>query len=252
VELSSRLIRLPGWDRAGHSAALFADGNASRTRLSVGVGRRGLSDLDYTTEVTIGGGYFRARSVARGGNGFLGVSSGFVYSLHDYDRGTPGPIDRWSVIRPVAITFEHRGALGSSRVETRVDTGADFGGVRPFAGSPESIEGPSSPPILRHRGYYFGLGGHASGSVALELGPLETSAEMSLEALRGVGGPGEPVRLRLEDWRSRLLARVGYRMPSLPVALRATFDRRVRLGTVGRDGAHAEEQSVAIGAGAVF
>jgi hypothetical protein len=253
VEASSHLVRLRGWDEAGSDVHRFDDGNASRIHLSAAFGAGGLSDFRYASDVVVAGVYFRSGGgKSRRGNGYVGLASGFDYSVHDHERGVRGPADRWAVIRPLGVAFEQRGRVGRFRVATRVDVSGDFGGVRPLAPAVTGVAPGDSPPILTHRGYYFGLGGHVGSQIRLETGPIDATAAMSAEALRGVGGPGDPVRTRLEDWRARARGRVGYRVPKSVAVVHVSAERRARLGVAGRARASAEELSLGVGVGAIF
>ena len=109
------------------------------------------------------------------------------------------------------MVVEERGVLGGPIVRSRLEFGPDFGGTLPFAFDPARNELGEIPPVMARHGYYFAAGGHLSASVGVEWQRVTLRAELAAQGLRGVGGPGEPIRGKLEDVRSRMLASVWLR-----------------------------------------
>lgn len=253
---SSLLIRLPGYDGAGRGSLAFTDGNISSLALDLAFSGTELSDLAFAADVVLAGEYFRGRGTGKagartGGNLAVGIASGFEYSLHDYSRGDDGPLDRIALIRPLCLAVVQRGALGELSVDTDLNVGGDFGGVRPFApvGSDHAV---GLPPVLDRHGYYFGAGGHANATVAVEHDGFEVRGELASLVLRAVGGPGEPAPPLLDDVRTRTSLRIAQRLRRSAAVLHLLGERRTRSGRALQARHEAEEFALTAGVGALF
>lgn len=249
--LSSRLVRLPGYDRAGRGGLWFDDGNASSLELDGAFDAAGLNDLDFATEVVIAGGYYRARwrdadGAAWGGNGLVGVTSGFVYGLHQYRRREGRAIDRMASVRPFGVAFQQRGALGGPIVSSELGLGPLFGGVTPNAKASYRGALARLPAVENIRGYYFGLGGYLRAKLAVEDGPLRAAAELRGEGYRDVRGPHDERGAALSDLSVRYGLSVSYRDPHAGVTPGVFVERRERVGWI--EGARERLGEVTLGA----
>jgi hypothetical protein len=256
-EISSRLARLPGFDASGRDTLWFDDGNVSDIELTLTAGARGVTELDLVTDVVLAGLYYRARRLdwsgaSKGSNGYVGVTSGFEYALHQYRRGEGRAIDRWAAVRPLGVRFEQRGALGGPMLNTLVELGPDFGGVTPVAIGEYRGRAGALPVVQAARGYYFGIGGHLGTSIELEDGPLVVRGELRAAHLRDVRGRHDPKGASLDDWFVGYGGSVSYRSPRSGVGPRVFVERRLRFGRVGAASSRAGELGFGTGLGATF
>jgi hypothetical protein len=252
LALSSRLVRLPGYDSTGRETIWFDDGNASRIELGATAGATGMSDFAFATQVTVAGGYYRARrrdaeGAAWGASGLGGVTTGFQYTLHQYRRRQGRAIDRMASVQPLGFAFEQRGAFGGPLVTTTLELGPDFGGVTPHAIAAYDGDARRLPFIQNARGYYFAVGGHLRASLELESGPAFLTGDFSAQGLRDVRGPNDSAGASLADVTAYYGLAAGYRAADGEVAPRVFVQRRLRVGWVG--GRHAASGEVNLGAG---
>jgi hypothetical protein len=181
----------------------------------------------------------------------LGVATTFRYALHDYLRDVPGPLDKISSVAPVGLFFEHRGALGTPRIVTRLDAAPDFAGVTPLAPG-EVPSGSNELPVLDRHGYYFGVGGHVALGIEVQDGPVEASAAVRTESYRAFAGPGERLVPGLSDIATHETLRLAYRLHRSPTVLLAFGEHRRRTGKFGPARAQCDEYGAGAGIGAVF
>jgi hypothetical protein len=257
LEAASEIVRLPGYEKAGHDSHWFDDGNVSRILLTGTLGSAGLTDFAFQTNAVVTGHAYRATrqggdGALWGGNGFAGFGFGFQYTLHQYRREQGRAMDRIASVRPLAIVFEQRGSIGGPRVVTSLEVGPDFGGVTPVA-----IAGYRGPPrdlpyIQGVRGYYFGAGGHGSAGAALEAGPLNVAGDFFVEGFREVGSNPTPHGVLLFDALLTYSGSLGYRDPVTGVMPRIFATRRVRAGGVADARESIRETTLGFGVGAVF
>ena len=254
LSLAAQLTRLPGYDTAGNHSLVFDDANASSMALDLALSNAGLVDLDFLTQFVFVGHYFRAaRYDAAGrlwGQGTqVGLSSGYRYTVHDYDRDRVRPIDRIASVQPLGLVFEHRAALGLWHIVTRIAAGADFGGVRPYAAR-EYQQHPADvvlPVVLDEHLYYFALGGHVLSSLNVAMGLVEASAKLGFESYSALGTP-----IDISDRRSLLEARAGCGLGSTALRLSLVGQRRTRAGRMGTARAGRTEMSLGIELGARY
>ena len=138
VSLGSRLARLPGYDGEASSNRVFDDANVSSIQLDLAVAQSALVDFRLETEVVMVGHYFRDATRVDydelwGSGTLIGFACGYEYSVHDYDRDRPRPLDHVASVQPIGIVLEERGALGHARLLARLQAGLRFGGVSPYA-----------------------------------------------------------------------------------------------------------------------
>jgi hypothetical protein len=256
-EATSQIVRLPGYLESGHDSHAFDDANVSRIGLTGSVGSAGLSDLAFETQVVLAGSAYRAlgrdpSGGLWGGNGFVGLGSGFQYTLHQYRRGEGRAMDRIASVRPLELVFEQRGVLGGPVLVTALELGPDFGGVTPvaiagFRGAPSAL-----PTVQSARGYYFGAGGHLRASLALESGPVRAGGEFHAQRFRNVGDDPHPVGIPLADSLTMFGGTLGYDDPVTGVMPRAFIGRRIRAGSVGDARESRAETTLGFGVGVVF
>jgi hypothetical protein len=257
AEASSEIVHLPDFGRSGRAGGWFDDGNASRIRLTASGGSSGLSDLAFETLVVLAGGYYRSRYLDGagnpwGGNGLLGFSSGFQYTLHQYRRDEGRAMDRIASVQPLGVTFHQQGALGVPRIATTLELGPDFGAVTPVALRGFSGLANQLPPVQAQRGYYFAVGGHLRAAVTLTAGPVELGGEFRAEGFKDVSGSKYPNPVSLADTLATFGGSLGYRHAETNVTPRAFVERRVRAGRVAEARESVAETTLGLGIGAIF
>lgn len=253
LSLASQLIRLPGYDGAAKRSLWFGDANASTLQLDLAANAAGLIDLEFASQFSLAGHWFRAAAYDASGQisgqgTLLALTMGFQYTLHDYDRDRAWPKDRISTVQPLGLWFEHRARVRGVAFVTRIAGGADFGGVRPYAGPAFRPAGQpvELPGVLIAHNYYFAAGGHVLASVSLGTGPVETSAKLRYEAYSALDVP-----LAIEDRRMLIEARVSVEIGS-PGRLGLALRHRTRAGEMGLARAHRNETSLALDLGARY
>lgn len=255
--LSSELVRLPGYDEAGDDALWFDDGNASSIEFSASAGAAGVTELAFTTKVVLAGAYYRssrrdARGEKWGGNGLAGVTTGFVYSFHQYRREQLTSVDRLATVEPLGLLWTQRGWLGGLLATGSVEGGPDFGGVTPAAIGAFHGDTARLPPVQQQRGYYLALGGHLRARLAFESGPVFAAGELSLLGLRSARGPSEAPGTPLADELVRQELELGARAPGTAFTPRLFWERRRRLGWVSGQRGASGDSTLGAGLGATF
>lgn len=255
---ASRLARLPEYADDGHHSLAFDDGNVSSIELEVTAADAGVVDFNLATQVVTFGHYLRntTRSSNGGlwGHGFLvGLTTGYQYSVHDFDRELPRPVDKVSNVQPLGLVLEHRGELGFGHVLTRLETSASFGGVTPYAlmeyrAQTEPPPNPDdAPAVLNARNYYFAFGEHVTATLGLAWGVFEAVGKFRFESYSQVGSD-----LTADDQRTRLSLHAGVAIPGTPLRITALAERRSRAGSIDRSHAARNELSSGLALGARF
>lgn len=256
VSLASTLVRLPGYDGAGRGSATFLDGNLSSIQLDAALTPAGLVDLELHTLVSFAGYYFRkasrdARGNLRGQGTLLGLTMGYQYVLHDYDRDRERlrRRDRISSIQPLGVLLEQRVAWDGLRWVTQVEGGLDFGGVRPYALAAYAQQsGPAMfTTVLANNGYYFVRGGHLLASMALDLEVLEVAGKLRYESYTQIDEA-----IAIDDQRLLLEGRLTLALGRSPGRLSLVLQRRSRTGHMGDAHAARTETSLGLELGARY
>lgn len=255
ISLVSQLARLPGHDRPEQHSLVFDDANVSSIDLEAAIASTGIADLSLTTQVGLIG--YSFRNVVRAPNGglwghsaLLALTTGYQYSVHDYDRDRPGPIDRISSVQPIGLLFEHRADLGRARLRTRVEANGSFGGITPYALSAYRLQGPAEQEqvtVLEVRQYYFGIGGGVGGTFVVDAGPFEAQSGLRYERFTQVGS-----NLPSADERLKLFMRAGTGVPGTPLRATAFVERRSRAGELDTARAQRAEISAGLALGARY
>ena len=253
VSLASRLVRLPGYDGAARRSLTFLDANASALRLDLAATTAGLVDLDFASQFAFAGHSYRDAADQHGqlwGQGtLLGLTVGFQYTLHDYDRDRAWPKDRISTIQPLGLMFEHRAHLGVLRLISQLSGGADFGGVRPYARRaytppPQAIE---LPLVITAHDYYFAVGGHVYASLTLGTGAVEAALKFRYESYSDLDVP-----IAIVDRRALLETRLSVGLGDTPARLGVALGFRSRAGEMGGARARRNETSLGLDVGARY
>lgn len=248
LSLVSQLARLPELDQAAQHSLVFDDANVSSIDVEAAIASTGLADLSLTTQVMLFGHSFR--DVVRAPNGglwghstLLGFTVGYQYSVHDYDRDRPRPIDKISGVQPLGLLFEHRADLGGARLRSRLEANGSFGGITPYALSAYRLQAPSDvepSTVLDERNYYFGIGGGVAGTFVVDAGPFEAQSGLRYERFTQVDSD-----LPAVDQRLKLFMRAGSGIPGTPLRATAFIERRSRAGEL--DTAHAQRAEISAG-----
>jgi hypothetical protein len=253
ISLASQLVRVPGYDGVADRELVFSDANASSIGLDAAVAAAGLVDLDFATQFAFVGYSYRRAHAAEGGiwgqGVLLGLTMGFQYTLHDYDRDNSRPKDFITTVQPLGVLVEHRAAWGRARLVSRVAGGGDFGGLRPYAFIDYVLlpDAMVLPHVLSKCGYYFAVGGHLLASLTFSAGLFEAAAKFRYEAYSQVGIP-----IVTNDRRSMLEARVSVALGHSPVRVGVVGQRRTRAGDMGDAHAARSEMSLGLDLGARY
>jgi hypothetical protein len=253
--LRSRLARLPNYADAGRHSMPFDDGNVSSIDVQAATTAAGLVDLNIATQFVALGYHVRRAGLHQDGTLWgsgtqLGLTIGYQYTMHDSDRDGARARDRIAAVQPLGVVIEHRAELGHVQLLFRFDAASEFAGVRPYALrqyelQPNAVE---LPTLLREHLYYFGLGAHAMGSLAIVLDAFEAQTRVKTEAYSDIGGGG----ISASDRRTVLDARASCGLPHTPLRLSAFVGRRWRSGQFQQATAVRRETSVGIELGARF
>ncbi|MFO7177841.1 MAG: DUF3943 domain-containing protein [Pseudomonadota bacterium] len=264
VAFDASLFRLGGFSAPVNRSYWFGDANVSRIALEIAAGPPGIVDLWFETQVVLAG-YFSRRatpdpdSVHRGSSMVLGAATGFIYSLHDYDRDGLRARDRISGVRPIAFFINHLAEIGDFKLNATVEAGPSFSGIQPYAlGEYVAAQRDELvlPRLVSARDYYFGVGGYAASRLSGEVGPFELALSLfgeSYGSIQSLGAYAEELpgpRETLADLRTRAGARFAYRLPDGTTVASLQFDRRERWGRVGPVFAERRELTFGIGLGA--
>jgi hypothetical protein len=254
LALASALVRLPGYDSAGHGSRVFSDGNLSSMDVSVALNGGGLVDLEVHTLVGFAGYYFRNASRAvdgtlHGQGLVLGLTLGYQYVLHDYDRDAARPHDRISSVQPLGAVMEHRLAAGMLRWVTHVEAGLDFGGARPYALTAyrQLPDAPMLNTLTANNRYYFMRGGHLLATMSLELDLFELAGKVRYESYTQLDQP-----VPVDDIRTLLEGRASLALGRSAARLSLLVQQRTRSGHMGEASASRRELSVGLELGARY
>ncbi len=206
--LDAELKNLASYGRAGDESRVYDDGNIAAMHVRLAQSDGHVVDGLYEAKVSPIGYYRHKARVDERGRLFgqstiVGLTVGYEYGAHDYDRDRRRPVDVIGKITVLGLLAEHVAYLGGARVRTRLEIGGDFAGVRAY-GLPAYLErnptAPTPPPaeagnvrvdlpyILRNEGYYFAAGPSIIPSVAVELDPVELAARLRIDDYRGILG----------------------------------------------------------------
>ena len=245
LSLASDLVRLPGYDRAGEHSLFFGDANLSSIQIDAALNGTGLVDLEVHTWVGVAGYYIRR---ARQGL-LLGVTLGYQYILHDYDRDRPYPRDCISSVQPLGLVLENRFDLGPVRTVVHLEGGLDFGGLRPYAlplyrQRPDAI---ALPKLVADNAYCFVRGAHLLASLLWAVELFEVAGKLRYERYSEIDEP-----VRVDDSRLLLEGRTSLALGDSAARLSLVVQRRSRKGSMGAAQAARAETSVALEVGAKY
>ena len=254
LSLSSALVRLPDYADAGEHSFAFDDAHVSSIDVRLGGGGGGLADLDVSTQVALLGQYQRSAERHRDGSlwghgELFGLTVGYRYLMHDYDRDGERPRDRIGSVQPLGVLFDHVSDLGELRVHVRADAGGEFAGVRPYAlrAYRAQNEGSELTTVLQEHLYYFAIGGHALASLDVTTHGLEAQASARLDGYSAVGAS-----IAAWDHKGVLQLRLSWGIPHTPLRLGTFVERHWRSGYMAHARAERIEDSVGMDLGARF
>lgn len=259
LRLGERIAHFAPFDDQGQLSEWFHEGNASGMGLDLGLGARGVDQLRLDTRAVLVGLAFRDVRYRRGGpvggGGVMGLGVGFQYGIHDYRRAEPGSKDYIAAVRPLEWVLSHRVRRGGFTLDSYVEAGPAFGGVRSFAldglaGSPERLPEPSVlPQVTQLEGYYFGLGGAGQASLALAWRGLELAGRMQFQAFGAPDTPGEKLHCHLSDTERVLEQTLSWTPAPAAVRLQLFAEQRSRSGSANAASYHRAESAVGFGVG---
>jgi hypothetical protein len=242
IRLSERIARFTPFDQPGTHSKWFHDGDASGIDLDLAIGAQGASNLRLDTRAVLAGYSFRnVQSTAagpRGGGGLIGLGAGFHYALHDYGHSAVGEADRSSAVRPLDVVLEHRARLSEVVIDSYVEAGPSFGGVRSFAldglaDQPQRLPALALlPQVTQLNGYYFGLGGAGLAALGVRWRSLQLRTRLQLQAQSAPNMPGEELRVRLFDMERHTEQALGWAVAGGVTHLWLYAEQRSRVGSV--------------------
>jgi Domain of unknown function (DUF3943) len=262
LHLSERIARNAPFDSIGTHSRWFHDGDASGIELDLGLGARGVDNLMLDTRAVLAGYTYRnvqaSRSGAVGSGGVIGLGTGFQYGVHDYRRSAGGEKDRISAVRPLDLVVLQRSRLGNLRIDSYVEAGPAFGGVRSFAldGLGQQTLAPVEPELLpavtQLMGYYFGLGGAGVAALGVSWGNLELKTRLRIQGYAAPNTPGEEVKVRLSDTERTTRETLSWAPAGGPTRLEIHAEQRARAGTVNRSSFERSESTLGFAVGVVL
>ncbi len=255
VALDLEVRNLPRYGRAGKESRFFDDGNIAALRVNVQESEGRLVHGKYEARITPAGYYVHdavidRRGHLRGASDILGVSFGYEYGVHDYDRDRRRPIDLLSKVTLVGLLAEHTSYFSGWTVRTGLAVDADFAGVRSYA-LPAYLERHTDldlPFVLRNEGYYYAVGPSVTPRITVARAPFEAMASLSLEDFQGVVGvdvdqSAQTLNITRSDRRLGASGRLAWR-PYGPFEVAASVDARRREGRMGEAREARSEKSV--------
>lgn len=246
LALDLELKNLHHYGKPGKEARLFDDGNVASLRFRLGQSEGKVVDALYEARVTPLGYYVHdarvdERGRLRGGSGILGLSFGYEYGVHDYDRDRRQPVDVISKVTVLGLLAEYTAYTSGLLLRTRLDMGGDFGGVRSYA-LPSFLEQNRDlnlPYVLRNEGYYFAAGPSIAPRIDVEAGVFSASTSFRWDDFRGITGIDVDQKALTQniprsDVRVSAKARAAIRpVPALELAVEIEARRREgRMGDV--------------------
>lgn len=186
---------LPHYGAAGKESRFFDDGNMAALNFQIGQSEGKIVDALFQTKIVPVGYYVHdaqvdERGQLRGQSGIVGVSFGYEYGSHDYDRDRRRGVDLFSKVTLLGLTGEYTAYVPHLVLRTRIDLGADFTGTKAYA-LPAYLEqhsGLNLPGVLSSEGYYYAAGPSVVPSITATSGPFELRAKLSWEDFTGITG----------------------------------------------------------------
>lgn len=259
--LSTEVVTLPGYRRAGKRSGTFDSGEVSAMRVQWAGASGRFVDFGITSNMLPAGWYWQDVAVDPKGNlrgaGFLtGLNLGVEYTRHDYDRDRRRNDDRIALVS-VGATAEHIAHAGGLTVRARLDVLGHFGGVMAYGlDEYERRRGDAGlTSVLGKERYYHSLGGTVRPTLELAYGPFDAGTSLQFDAFRAIEGTDVEFHPKNEvsasDRRVQAKAWAGL-SPARHVRIFLAGERNLRSGWVGGEHASRTEAGVYLGGEVVF
>ena len=210
----------------------FSDGEISQFDVQVHLSSGGLSRVYVSTESVLAGlRYSGARSELNSESGYLGLSMGFTYSAHNYERHS-SLLRRMSTARFLGLATGHHITRGPWTIDAWTSAGPAFGGVDTLAFTDDPYVIDNVPGTVRKQGYYFGLGGFAKAELEVRYRQFHVGTSLLGESFVKSPAPDYSELLPLADSHQLLSGYLGYQIPGTGNQLRMFLSRRGRTGSL--------------------
>ena len=242
IGVRTHLMNIPEYRHATRTSRFVTDGNVSKLAVDTTFGKDGLSDLLLFTQSAPIGWYEQSLvetgdGALRGQRVFVGMTMGFDYALHRYDRTRSAASDAISTVHAGGLTLESTGLLGGLDVTSTLDAHASFAAVHSYARDAFLERGgkiDTLPAVTQNEGYYFALGATVAPSVELRAHRWSVGAEARVDGFWGLEGLDrgrrtEPQEASLYDWRASAKGTIGF-APAKHILLSLAFIQRLRGG----------------------
>ena len=264
LTLRTEVIDAPGWGLPGRRSEWLTDGNVSRIDAEAQMGQVGLSDfqLDFTVAPVA----FATRDLVLGEHGLfgqrllLGLTAGFDYGVHRYDRTNPDEMDQISGVHVGGLFVRHDVFLPPLRIRTTLGLRPGFTAVRSIAVDEYfRMNGTSTanvPTVLNQESYYFALAANVSPEIEVSAGPVSVGALARFDtywSIEGIDRYQEKIASELALHDRRVLGRAWLGLSPVEwLTFRVGADRRTRNGQIATAVAARAENALWASAGTVF
>ncbi len=263
--LRTHLVNIPEYNYPTRASRFFHDGNVSTIEADTTVSSAGLTDLWLNAEVAPLGWYEQSfvegpDHALVGSRWFIGMTVGFDYALHDYDRTEPTSLDQISTVYAAGVRLEHARTFPSGfQVRTNLDVHPSFGAVRSLAIDDYFVHATSLaslPTVVREESYYYAWGATVGGEVEARYRGLRLGGSGRVDGFTSIDGFDRyPDRVShvesLHDRRASLRGWTGLALYG-PLEVSVELVKRFRDGAVASAFTHREELSLSSLASVVF
>lgn len=263
--LRTAIVNASSFDRAGRHSEWLLDGNVSSLDAEAQLGRAGLAD--FQLDLRVAPVAFATRALGLTDEGelagqrlLLGLTAGFDYGVHRYDRTHPDEMDWISGVHAFGLLVAHDLYAPPIHVRTTLSMRPEFAAVRALAVDEfiarHGINSVALPTVVNQESYYFAFGAHLAPEVEVSMGPVSVGALGRFDtywSIEGLDRYQERIsgELALHDRRALARAWLGLQ-PSPWLAFKVGVDRRVRNGQIADASAARAENALWASAGTVF
>jgi hypothetical protein len=265
LALRTEVVNASAFDRAGRASEWLLDGNVSSLDAEAQLGRVGLAD--FQLDLRVAPVAFATRSLALTAEGdlagqrlLMGLTAGFDYGVHRYDRTHPEEMDWISGVHAFGLLVAHDLYAPPFHVRTSLGMRPEFAAVRALAVDEfiarHGIDSVSLPTVVNQESYYFAFGANLTPEVEVSMGPVSVGALGRFDtywSIEGIDRYQEKItgELALHDRRALGRAWLGVQA-SRWLTFRVGVDRRVRNGQIADASAARAENALWASAGTVF
>ncbi len=264
LALRTEVIHAPGWELPGRRSQWLFDGNVSSLAAEAQLGRVGVTDLQL--DVTLAPIAFATTALADTEGGLagqrllLGLTSGFDYGVHSYDRTNPHEMDQIAGVHVAGLLVRHELFAPPFRVRTTLGLRPGFTAVHALAVDEyfrlNGTRSTAVPTVVNDQSYYFALGANVSPEVEISLGPVSAGALGRFDtywSIEGLDRYQERITGEVALHDRRVLGRAWLAVSPVEwLTFRVGVDRRTRSGQIASATAARAENALWASAGTVF